>query len=151
MTNHLTGFLIALAVLMALPNDTRAAQRVLFAVAEKTPVSVTVEVARTEADWTRGLMHRKHLAENAGMLFIFPDEERRQFWMKNTLISLDMIFLDHDRRIVGIVENATPGSLEPRFTDRPSRFVLEVRGGFSRRHGLKMGLQAEFSGFDIGS
>src|SRR5919198_2832486 len=66
----------------------------------------TVEVADTPETWEHGLMERASLAPNAGMLFIFPDVAPRTFWMMNTLIPLDMLFIDADRRIINIQENA---------------------------------------------
>jgi hypothetical protein len=103
------------------------------------PVTVRVEVVSRPADLARGLMHRDHLAPDAGMLFVYPDEDVRSFWMKNTLIPLDMLFIGANLRVVGVVENATPLSLEPRTVDAPARFVLEVNGGTVRRHGIKLG------------
>jgi hypothetical protein len=100
--------------------------------------SVVVEVARTPDDLARGLMHRTSLAEDAGMLFVFPESDEHTFWMRNTLIPLDMIFIGEDLTVVGIVENAEPLTLEPRSAG-PSRYVLEVVGGWAARHGIAAG------------
>ena len=100
--------------------------------------SVAVEVARSADELARGLMNRASLAEDAGMLFVFPETDRHSFWMKNTLIPLDMIFVDAGGRVVGIVERATPGSLEPR-SGGVSRSVLEVRGGWVAERGVARG------------
>ncbi len=103
------------------------------------PLQLRVEVVSRPADLARGLMHRERLAADAGMLFVYPDEDVRSFWMKNTLIPLDMLFIGANRRVVGVVENTTPLSLEPCTVDLPARFVLEVNAGTVRRHGIKIG------------
>jgi uncharacterized membrane protein (UPF0127 family) len=105
---------------------------------------VEVEVARTEAERVRGLMFRRSLDAGKGMLFLFESEQPLKFWMKNTYIPLDMIFLDANKRIVYVEENATPLTLESRGPDQPTQFVLEVPGGWCRSHGVGPGLQAQF-------
>ena len=94
--------------------------------------AVAVEVMRSQAEQARGLMFREKLGADEGMLFVFSESVDHAFWMKNTLLPLDMIFIDERREVVGIVERATPLSTEPRSVARPSRFVLEVNGGFAR-------------------
>jgi uncharacterized membrane protein (UPF0127 family) len=103
--------------------------------------AVTVELARTDAEHERGLMFRKELAEDAGMLFVFPDSAPRAFWMRNTLIPLDMLFIDEAGVVAGIVRDAEPLTLTPR-SPGPEilvRYVLEVRGGWAARHGVAPG------------
>lgn len=109
-------------------------------------VVVNVELALTEPDRQKGLMFRKKMPETAGMLFVFDADDVKTFWMKNTLIPLDMIFIDKSLKIVGIVENAEPQTLTPRYVATPSRYVLEVNGGFSKKQGLAAGDQVYFSG-----
>lgn len=109
-------------------------------------VPVEVEVAATPESRTRGLMWRRDLDEGRGMLFIFPSEEPLSFWMRNTLIPLDMIFFDKELVVVGVVENAEPGSFESRGPGLPSQYVLEVPGGWSRKIGLKAGPKARLEG-----
>ncbi|HEX6243185.1 MAG TPA: DUF192 domain-containing protein, partial [Polyangiales bacterium] len=87
---------------------------------------------------------RKQLGEDEGMVFLFPTERYNSFWMHNTLIPLDMIFLDTDWTVVGIVENAKPLTDDPRRVDRMSRYVLEVNAGFTARYGLARGATAKF-------
>ncbi len=105
---------------------------------------VRVEIANTAVTRTRGLMYRNKLDQDAGMLFVFPREETLQFWMKNTPLPLDMIFIGSDFKVVGIVENAKPFSTTGRGVKEPSRYVLEVNGGYSAKHGLKPGDRVEF-------
>ncbi len=115
--------------------------RISFETAAK-PVSFEIEIAKTPAELDKGLMNRKSLRPNAGMLFIFPDQQMRAFWMKDTLIPLDMIFMDAAKKIVGIVHGATPKSLDPRAVDAPAQYVLEINGGLAKQKGLKIGQQA---------
>jgi len=105
---------------------------------------VTVELARTDAERARGLMHRTALAPDAGMLFLFDESAEHAFWMKNTLIPLDMIFIAEDGRIAGIVARAIPGDLSPRSAGGPSRYVLEVNGGWAEAHGVGPGDRVRF-------
>lgn len=103
----------------------------------------TAEVADEPEEWRRGLMERSSLAPDAGMLFIFPNVEPRSFWMMNTLIPLDMLFIDQGRKIINIQENALP-CLPPRqcpayHSSAPARYVLEIAGGRARALGLQPG------------
>lgn len=110
------------------------------------PIRFVVELALTDAERARGLMERTTLADDAGMLFIFPSERVQSFWMKNTLIPLDMIFIDSGGTIVGIVESADPLTLTSRSVGRASRYVLEVNGGLCRRLGISAGMPVRFEG-----
>jgi uncharacterized membrane protein (UPF0127 family) len=109
--------------------------------------TVAVEIADNQASREYGLMFRKQLGENAGMIFVFKDPQHLQFWMKNTIISLDMIFADKDGKIVGIVRRAEPFSETPDAVDGDSQYVLEVNGGFCDRHGVTSGDALRFEGF----
>ena len=112
-------------------------------------VPFRVELALTEEQRERGLMFRNHLDEDAGMLFVFAAPTRLVFWMKNTFIPLDMIFIGPDQRIVGIVEDATPRTETPRSVPGQSQFVLEISGGLSRRLGLAPGQPVDFQGVPL--
>ena len=103
--------------------------------------AVEVEIARTGEAIERGLMWRKELPAGKGMLFVFDEAIDHTFWMKNTLISLDMIFIGPDLRVVGVVEEARPRTLTGRRVGAPSRYVLEVPGGWSARAGVRAGTQ----------
>ncbi len=101
--------------------------------------AVAVEVVRKPAEVERGLMFREHLAPDAGMLFVFPETAEHTFWMKNTLIPLDMIFADADGVVVGVVHDAAPLTTTGRSVGAPSRYVLEVNGGWAAAHGVARG------------
>ena len=108
------------------------------------PVKLTVEIAAKDSERQKGLMFRKQLADDEGMIFLFATERYNSFWMHNTLIPLDMFFIDSDWNVVGVVENATPQTDDPRRVDKMSRYVLEVKAGFAARHGLGAGAQVKF-------
>ncbi len=110
-------------------------------------IAVSVEVARDPYAWSKGLMFRESLPEHDGMLFVFPDEAPRSFWMKNTLIPLDMLFISRDKRIVTIRKNATPCTTVtcPTYDSTVVvPFVLEVNAGFVDRYGIREGDLVEF-------
>jgi hypothetical protein len=107
-------------------------------------VRVRVGLARTDEERARGLMFREQLDADAGMLFLYEDESIRTFWMRNTLIPLDMLFISGDHRVAGVVENAEPQTDTLRQVDRPSQFVLEVNGGFAATNGIAVGTPVEF-------
>ena len=99
----------------------------------------TVEVARTPAEMERGLMFRDRLAPDHGMLFLYDEDRQVSFWMKNTLIPLDLIFADASGRIVQIAERAVPLSTALISSAGPVRAVLEVNGGTADRLGISVG------------
>ncbi|WP_437738552.1 DUF192 domain-containing protein [Sorangium sp. So ce1335] len=107
---------------------------------------VTVEIARKEKERARGLMYRKHMADNRGMIFVFEQRTHHAFWMHNTCIPLDMLFIDSDGTIVGIEEN-TPTLTDSTFdVGCPSTYVLEVNAGWTRRHGVVAGQKVRLEG-----
>jgi uncharacterized membrane protein (UPF0127 family) len=111
-------------------------------------VTFHVELARTEPEREKGLMYREHLAPDAGMLFLFERSSVQTFWMKNTLIPLDMIFISPDYKIVGIVNDAEPQTLSVRSVGEPSQYVLEIGAGLSARLGFRAGQPVTFHGVD---
>ena len=129
----------------------QAQPRVSIVTREGLETAFTVEIADTPAKRELGLQYRRELADDRGMIFLFPKEGRQTFWMKNTPIPLDMIFISADNVIVGIVENTTPFSLDSRFVSGRSRYVLEINGGLSRRHGFNSGDRVRFHGFSADS
>jgi hypothetical protein len=109
-------------------------------------VAVRVEIAADEATRSRGLMYRRELAPGHGMLFVFPRSEEHPFWMKNTFIPLDMIFIDDTLRIAGILHETVPLSTTPVSIGAPSRYVLEVPGGWAREVGINAGDRVDLGG-----
>lgn len=105
----------------------------------KGPVQFTVEMATAWPQQERGLMFRKSLAPDAGMLFDFGREQEESFWMKNTLIPLDMLFIKANGAIARIASNAKPLSEESIPSYEPVRAVLEIAGGRAAQLGLKPG------------
>jgi uncharacterized membrane protein (UPF0127 family) len=110
--------------------------------------AVSVEVVRSEAAQARGLMYRQHLPPDDGMLFFMGEERIHSFWMENTLIPLDILFIGKDMKVVGLVESAEPRTRTGRHVDRPSLYVLEVNGGWSKQHGVGAGTVVRFEGTD---
>ncbi len=109
--------------------------------------TVSVEIADSPSEREVGLMYRTQLGADSGMLFVFATPSRLTFWMKNTEIPLDMVFADADAIVVGVVANAEPLSQRMFGVPADSKYVLEVNGGFSARHGIKAGDHLEFVGF----
>jgi uncharacterized membrane protein (UPF0127 family) len=108
------------------------------------PWVVKVELARDDVSRARGLMFRKDLPRDTGMLFIFQEESDHNFWMHNTLISLDLIYVDADRNVVGIVANAPVKNDEPRGVGKPSQYVIEVSAGEAAAHAVGPGTRVAF-------
>jgi uncharacterized membrane protein (UPF0127 family) len=99
----------------------------------------SVELAITPPQQQQGLMFRRDMAPDAGMLFVYRPVRRVSMWMRNTVIPLDMLFIADDGRVVKIVERAVPLSLKTISSDRPVRAVLELNGGTVERLGLAFG------------
>lgn len=111
-------------------------------------VDVRTELARDPYTWSKGLMFRESLDRNTGMLFVFPDSAKRSFWMKNTLIPLDILFIDADKKIVTIHAGVMPCTTLscPRYTSTMSaRYVLEVNAGFVEQYGIHEGDAVEIT------
>ncbi len=116
--------------------------RVRFPDAPSAP-TISVERAENDAMRARGLMYRTSLAADGGMLFSWHDEEQRSFWMQNTCIPLDMLFIAKDGTIVGILEQVPTLNTVPRGVPCPAQHVLEVNAGWTRQHGIKPGQRIE--------
>jgi len=110
------------------------------------PWVVKVEIAADDATRARGLMFRRSLEPDHGMLFVFPGSEEHSFWMHNTELALDLIFLDEGRSVVGVVANAAPRTDTARTVGKPSRYVVEVAGGEAAAHAVGPGTRAVFIG-----
>jgi len=100
---------------------------------------VEVEIARTEPERSRGLMYRTSLRDDGGMLFDFGVDGPRSFWMKNTCIPLDMLFVTAGGTLAGVVEQVPTLDLAPRGVPCPAAWVLEVNAGWTRTHGVAPG------------
>jgi uncharacterized membrane protein (UPF0127 family) len=143
--------LVLLMVLVAaVPAGRAGAQLQQFPTAPLTIESATgrhkfvVEVATTPAQVEQGLMFRRSLAPDAGMIFDFKTPSMAAMWMKNTLIPLDMLFVDAQGRIVNIHERAVPGSLDTIPAAAPGRAVVELNGGTAARLGIRAGDRVVF-------
>ena len=123
-----------------LPKTTFEKGQVTFHL-ENRDLTVQVEVARTGPARRQGLMHRTELKPHHGMIFVFEKEEAQSFWMKNTYIPLDMIFVNQKRTVIGVVHQAEPMTTTPRNVPGVSQFVVEMTGGYARQHGIKEGTQ----------
>ena len=146
------GIILALALCMApvsLIADTSFTTSRIAVVTENGTFNFNVELALNPNQRAQGLMGRKEMASNAGMLFDFERSAPVTMWMKNTLISLDMLFLDDGGYIVFIARNTQPGSLRHISPGRPVRGVLELNAGTAARLSIKPGdrvLHSRFGG-----
>lgn len=112
-----------------------------------------VEIAATRAEQARGLMFRKSLAPDRGMLFIYKRPQPAAYWMKNTLIPLDILYFDANRRLVSVQWDVPPCKADPcplYPSHMPARYVLEIPAGTTRRIGVKMGDELKIAG-DVGA
>jgi len=126
--------LVGLAVLIAMAGCSPQPQRISVGVGS---VAFTVEVARTDAERARGLMHRRTLGSREGMLFVFETDQHLTFWMKDTLVPLSIAFLSSEGRILQI-EDMEPRSEKPVRSIRSARYALELpRGAFAEAGALE--------------
>ena len=144
-------FALGVAIPAALPTLARAqtlaqtlgpaetSTEILQIITASGPQKFSVEVMRTDADRARGLMFRRSMPADRGMLFDFKREEPVMMWMKNTYIPLDMLFMDRSGKIVSIAENAEPLSERTIPSGPPAFAVLEVNAGTAARLGIKPG------------
>lgn len=98
-----------------------------------------VDVARTEEELSRGLMFVEEMPQNEGMIFLYPRPYPLRFWMKNTLISLDMLFFDETNTLIHIEHSATPHDLSSRGPEKPSCTVIEINGGEAKEQKIEIG------------
>lgn len=107
--------------------------------------TLVADIAATADERAQGLSGRERLAETEGMLFVFEEDARHSFWMKDMLIAIDMIWLSSDKRVVFIVPNAAPESYPASYSpDDNARYVLEVPAGWAARHGVTVGAAASW-------
>ena len=136
-------FLTLFAVLLQV-SACQAQPQITIATGGGRELTFQVEVADTPAKRELGLQYRRDLPPDRGMIFLFPAESEHSFWMKNTPIPLDMIFISKDLKIVGIVEQAVPFSTDSRSVPAASQFVLEINGGLAGQYGVKIGDSIRF-------
>ena len=107
-------------------------------------VTVQAEVVATPAKIQQGLMYREHLAPDAGMLFLMGRDNDWSFYMRNTLIPLDMIFITREMTVAGVAANAVPRTETLRSVGKPSLYVLEVNAGWAAKHQVAAGTKVRF-------
>ncbi len=105
----------------------------------KNQEKLTIEIADNEEETTQGLMYRRSMPDSCGMVFIFADSQPRSFWMKNTFLPLDILYLDESKKIVTIQANRTPFSEEEIPSFENAKYVLEVNAGYCKRKGIEKG------------
>lgn len=111
----------------------------------ETTRTLDIEIADTPYEWETGLMYRESMEENQGMLFIYPNAAQRSFYMKNTYIPLDIIFLSNDTTVVSYKENAIPRDESSIPSNSPARFILEINGGKVTEWNIEIGDKMRFS------
>ncbi|MBX2871818.1 MAG: DUF192 domain-containing protein [Saprospiraceae bacterium] len=112
-----------------------------FLLAERDSIveEIDIEIADTPDTRTQGLMWRRSMEDNQGMLFIMEENEPQSFWMLNTYISLDIIYVNEHKEIVSIQANTTPQSTQSVPSGAAAKYVVEVNAGFAAEHGLEVG------------
>lgn len=136
--------IIGLVVLLAIGFWIYQKSLIPTLVAEIGSQKFTLEIADTPDKQARGLMFRKELPKSNGMIFINEADRINSMWMKNTYIPLDMIFLDKDKKVIGILENIPPMTLDQRTIGKPSKYVIELNAGAVKEIGLKVGDSVKF-------
>lgn len=108
--------------------------------------TIDIEIADTELARQQGLMFRTSMEDNQGMLFIFEREAMQSFWMKNTILPLDIMYVNKDKEIIKIHKNTMPFQEEPGYeSGRPAMYVVEVKAGYTDVHGIKEGDRINFT------
>lgn len=138
--NYTIITIILIAIIKSLINESFAKTKEIEIISKNGAInSFVAEIAITPEQLSKGLMNRTSLPENHSMLFIFPKSKIVSMWMKNTSIKLDMLFINKDKEIVYIKENATPYSLESISFPKPVKYVLEINGGKSKQLAIEVG------------
>lgn len=135
--------LVCLVALVSTLSCTSSSEPVVTLHGSQGAVSVRVEIAHTRQELSRGLMWRTELDADAGMLFVFADAAPRTFWMKNTPLPLDILFLDARGTVLNVAAETTPYSEAPIRSSGPARYVLEVNAGYAAKHGIGPGVVVE--------
>lgn len=138
-------FFSTLLLLTFLACEQKQANLAFYSADKKLLADFKLEIADSKEEIRQGLMYRKEMAENAGMLFIFPDFQPRTFWMKNTYLELDMIFLDEKGKVVSVIHNAAPLTTTPRKSLESAKYVVELLGGSSLKYEIRKGCSLNLS------
>lgn len=136
--------LISVGVILSPPGLENPSESVNASFGNSTGGWAVLEVADNETERKNGLMNRTELGEHEGMLFIFPKEGQRAFWMKNTYIPLDMIFLNSEKEILNIKTarpqpNTSDDNLDSYRSEGPAKYVIEVNAGFADNYSVEKG------------
>jgi len=115
-----------------------------FVRGDSTLCAIAIEIADDDAQRTRGLMYRKHMKDDRGMLFVFQSPAPRKFWMKHTIIPLDILFVRADGAIAAIAEHTTPYSEAGIDCNEETLYVVEVNAGYCAAHGIRPGDSIEW-------
>ena len=154
-------FLITITLFIAacLPEETTSTKaspvfekdtiRIIDRESRRVKANLTVEIADTDAKRMRGLMYRTELADDAGMLFLFPTSKKISMWMANTPLSLDMIFIGEQGEIQEIAEKTVPFSHDEIHSKKKAKSVLEIKGGLSKHYDFQSGDIVEHSFFKL--
>lgn len=145
-------FLVALSLLIFAihsPAEIQFSKKKIVLMDGKLKKVITVEVAESQQEHMQGLMHRKSMADNRGMLFVFYDERVREFWMKNTLINLDIAYFNKERTVIDIQQmKAQKSVLQSQFPTYPSKapaqYALEMNEGWFKKNNFSQGTRFEF-------
>jgi uncharacterized protein len=146
--NKLLGWVLLFAAAGFVPGGGLSGQDKFTKIVFPNGRTITAELAITEVERARGLMFREKIASDQGMLFCFEQEDTHAFWMKNTLIPLDILWLDRDRRVVHIERNVPPCKADPcpsYPSKRPAAYVLELAAGGADLYQLKLFDRLEFA------
>tara|TARA_R110000751_G_scaffold12683_16_gene43438 strand:- start:56 stop:538 length:483 start_codon:yes stop_codon:yes gene_type:complete len=130
---------LALALALSAPALAACREDVVELKADDASARFTVEIADTALERAQGLMHREDMAAGHGMLFLFDTPRPVSFWMKNTPLPLDMIFIDETGEVLNVIANAEPFTEDPRPSEGDTRAVLEINGGLAERYGIGAG------------
>ena len=116
--------------------------------AELDGIEIELEVAKSNSKKTNGLMFVEEMEENNGMIFVYPNENYRDFWMKNTLISLDIIYINKDFNVIQIYKNTKTEQTDETYpSNEPAQYVVELKGGWSDENSLEVGNRFEITEF----
>jgi len=135
MNNLALALACALALTIALYSNYES-----FIINKKKTISINIiKTAKTPEQHARGLMYVKEkLPENSGMLFIYPRKTNSSFWMKNTFIDLDIVFMDENKKVVGTIENMKAHDLTSRSIDKPYNYAIEMNAGSIKNLNIKV-------------